>query len=197
MITRALRAYRQGESLDTSEVLALTRVEQELMGAGPGARDEAPPPGALHGPTAVASEVGEGPPYRHLEPQARPAAHPAPAHVEPGISHTLRSRLSGEPNAMSTGVPAGAILGGYSANPTLVSPQVQRGACPSLDAYVTGPTPTVRFAGIPAYDTRHSGAGPPDDNRQVQILADIAYGISRQIERRKKGATKPGAPPPP
>ena len=76
---------------------------------------------------------------------------------------------------MSSGVPAGAILGGYSANPTPISPQVRRDACSSLDAYMTGPTPTVRFAGIPADDTRHSGAGPPNDNRQVQSLPDIAY----------------------
>ena len=41
MITRALRAYRRGENLDASEVLALTRVDKELVGAGPGPRDEA------------------------------------------------------------------------------------------------------------------------------------------------------------
>ena len=88
---------------------------------------------------------------------------------------------------MSSGVPAGAILGGYSANPTQISPQVRRDACSSLDAYMTGPTPTVRFAGIPADDTRHSGAGPPDDSRLVQVLADIAYGISQQNRAAEEG----------
>ena len=62
---------------------------------------------------------------------------------------------------------------------------------------LTGPTPTVRFAGIPADDARHSGAGPRDDNRQVQVLADIAYGIPNRTGRWKKDDTKPVAPPPP
>lgn len=34
MIPRALRAYRRSENLDASEVAALTRVEQELVGVG-------------------------------------------------------------------------------------------------------------------------------------------------------------------
>ena len=104
MITRAFWAYRQGENLDTSEVLALIRVEQEPMSAGPGPRDEASPTGALHGPPAVVSEVGEGPSYRPSEPQARLTAHPSPAHAEPGISH---SRLSGELNTIIHGRPRG------------------------------------------------------------------------------------------
>ena len=82
------------------------------------------------------------------------------------------------------------VLGGYSANPTQISPQVpqvRRDACRSLDAYMTGPTPIVRFAGIPADDTRHSGAGPPDDSRQVQVLADIACGISQQNRAAEEG----------
>ena len=128
LITRAPRAYRQGENLDTGEVLALTRVEQELMSTGPGTRGEASSTGPLHGPSAAAPEVGESLPSRPSEPQARPTTHPSPAHGEPGISHTLWSRLSGKPNATSMGVPAGAILGGYSANPTQISPQVQRGS---------------------------------------------------------------------
>ena len=60
---------------------------------------------------------------------------------------------------------------------------------------MTGPTPTVRFAGIPADDIRHSGAGPPDDNRQVQVLADIAYGISQQNRAAEEGRHETRATP--
>ena len=149
MIARALRAYRRSEK-DASEVAALTRVEQELVGVGRSPHDEASQPGIPRSSPAGTAEVGEDPPYRRLEPQARPAATPVSAYADPGIAHTLWSRLSGEPNTKSTGVPADAILGGYSANPTHISPQVWKVACPSLDAYMKGPTPTVRFAGIPA-----------------------------------------------
>ena len=187
MIAHALWAYSRSENLDASEVAALTTVEQELVGVGRSPRGAASQLGIPRSSPDGTAEVGEDPPYSRLEPQARPAATPVSAYTDPGIAHTLWSRLSGEPNAKSTGVPAGAILGGYAANPTQVSPQVRRDACPSLDAYMTGPTPTVRFAGIPADDTRHSGVGPPDDIRQVQVMADIAYGISQQSRAAEEG----------
>ena len=104
LITRALRAYRQGENLDTGEVLALTRVEQEPMGTGLGTRGESSSTGSLHGPSAAVPEVGKSLHTRPLEPQERSTTHPSPAQGEPGISHTLWSRLSGEPSATFVGV---------------------------------------------------------------------------------------------
>ena len=89
MIARALRAYRRGENLDASEVAALTRVEQELVGIGHSPRDEASQPGIPRNSPAGTAEVGEDPPNRRLEPQARPAANPASAYADPGIAHTL------------------------------------------------------------------------------------------------------------
>ena len=136
MIAHALRAYRRSENLDASKVADLTGVEQELVGVGRSPRDAASQPGIPRSSPDGTAEVGEDPPYRRLEPQVRPAATPVSAYTDPGIAHTLWFRLSGEPNAKSPGVPAGTILGGYSANPTQISLQVRRDACPSLDAYV-------------------------------------------------------------
>ena len=150
-------------------------------------RDEVSRPGVPRSCPPGTAELGEDPPRPRSDSHERPAAIPGSAYTDPEIARTLWSRLYLGPNTKATSAPAGAILGNYSANLTSYSPQVRRDACPSLDAYMTGPTSTVRFAGIPADDTRHSGAGPPDDNRQLQVLADIAYGISQQNRAAEEG----------
>ena len=76
MIVQALRAYRRGEDLDASEVAALTKVEQELAGAGRTPRDEASQPGIPRGSPSGTAEIGKDPPCPRLENQARPAAIP-------------------------------------------------------------------------------------------------------------------------
>ena len=84
MITRALRAYRRGENLDTSEVLALTRVEQALVGAGHGPRDEAAQPGVLHGPPLLHLRSGKARLTGTWNPKRAPLPTPRQLTLNPG-----------------------------------------------------------------------------------------------------------------
>ena len=186
MIAQALRTYRSTGDLDSSEVAALMRVEQELTGPSRQVRAESNRPRASQSPPSATRVPTEDPTHHRQASGDPPVPRQQTPYADPDVARTLWSRLNLGPQAQ-VGVPAGAILGGFSANPTAYSPQVRREGCPSLSAYMTGPVPTVRFAGIPADDTRHSGAGPVDDSRQVQVLADIAYGISQQNRAAEEG----------
>ena len=75
-ITRALRAYRQDENLDTGEVMALTRVEQELMTAGLGPAGRPPRSGQLKTPRRQLSRSKDTRPLGQRNPTSTPPRGP-------------------------------------------------------------------------------------------------------------------------